>query len=162
MNCHQAQRAIQFELDGELSSPAVAELDGHVQACPACRERRHQFAILQTGFKSLAAEQPSLIAKPKRRSAGLILALAACLAVLITGSLILRRMQTSAPPAPAPLVSTTEPQEPKPPLVEVTIRGEGDEIIVPVKTKNPNITVIWVYPARRTADGSNHNEHTAS
>jgi len=53
MKCKDAEKRLLQSFDGTLEGAAKAELDGHVKACPRCRQKQLEYGVL---LKSLKVE----------------------------------------------------------------------------------------------------------
>ncbi len=51
--CDRAREIIHEMLDGPLAADRVAELDGHLESCDACRAFRDELALVQRGLREL-------------------------------------------------------------------------------------------------------------
>jgi hypothetical protein len=63
-------------------------------------------------------------------------------------------------PAEAAERSATPDQAPDPRThVHVRMSSESDSLVLPVQTKNPNVSIFWIYPAIKTAQapGQKHS-----
>lgn len=168
MKCTTAQRHVQLDLDAELSPRRRAALQQHLRTCANCRKQRRQLAHVQALIHGLAEQSERSDVTAARIEFGQRqafpwrggLAAAAVLALCMGGWLTARFLQATAPEPPAPAIVQTHPDPaasgiPDPrSLVEVTFEPAADVIAVPMKTENPNITIIWAYPIWKTAKAS--------
>lgn len=183
MNCEKAREYIQRDVDGELAANERAALQVHLTACGECRIVSRQTAAIHGALQRLAAatelprEAGPTISFGRQRAipwragfaAAAVLALCAG-AWLASGTLrttavkpVQLALKTTPEPRPgveAPLPDretrnvATAAAEPKArPTVRVTFDPRSNVIAVPRPTKNPNVTIIWVYPAVKTAQG---------
>jgi anti-sigma factor RsiW len=164
-------------LDRALTDRDRTAFEGHLSQCGPCRQAVEEQARLAQLLQQATAElEPiptglaeridrRLRAAHRRRVvrwAGGLAAAAVVLALLVGGwlgtrtpdALMPTTRQVEAPPEPAP-------PEPNPPAPAVTVAfpGQSDVLAVPIKTDNPNVTIIWVYPALKptaqlSADGA--------
>lgn len=174
MNCKAAQHWMQLELDEELPEDDVAALADHLNGCPACTQVREQLWTLRSAMRELTeatgggpdldkprAWEPA--PRPRRFARVAGLAAAAIIAIII-GIWLVRPPASNGPaqpmiverPAPSEASETAvmppEPPEVRPqprPLVRVEFDSPENVIAVPYETRNPNVTIIWLYPAMR-------------
>lgn len=112
-------------------------------------------ALLAAASQSLESARPELSARIQaqiarterfqRRAAGFVFAAAASLAAIAWFALSDRRAeQRAAFPAPTEIAARNAAQPPSTPVqVEV-----GDQAIaLPMESKEPTVTIVWVYPA---------------
>ncbi len=59
MNCQDLQNRLDDFLDGALDEAAVQEIERHLDACPACRERLAQTQRLRDALRALPVSGPS-------------------------------------------------------------------------------------------------------
>ncbi len=157
MRCTKAQRGLQLELDNEIDARQQRQLHEHLTACPACRAYRQQLGLVHARMSRLAeaTEQtcvaaecvlPSSPHRAPRWAAGVIAA-AATLAIAAIGWW---SFGSGVPVSSEHLVSNVvesrrsePPPAPSRPDVQVTFGP--DVIAVPMESKNPNVTILWVY-----------------
>ena len=174
MNCTRAQHALQLDLDGELTPLRKRALRRHLADCDACRVAVQQHNAIHGAMSCLAATSatapgggrlarlskqesvpdsaysPHHHSTPWRRYA----VIAAAVALCITGWRIAAQIHHGRvthialiPPAPNPPTAPAAP-----PLVRIEFDPAADVIAIPKPSHNPNITVLWIYPAIRTAE----------
>jgi hypothetical protein len=161
-------------LCGWLTQEEAARFEAHLAACSACQEE----SACQRQIDRLLAEageraQPvpaSLVLRIRRRvqvvrrrllaRIGAVAALAAAIVAIGlwasrsglihqgSGSRIaewpITRQDSPEPPIDKP---TSEPL--MPPSVRVVLADPSSAILVPVESRSPNVTVVWVYPTSR-------------
>jgi anti-sigma factor RsiW len=153
-------------LDNDLPPAERDEFLAHLPDCPPCRDEvREHLAVREILTRAVAASKPApqqlsarierKINASRRRRAVALLA-AAALLLLGAGLTFWWFPPREKPAVPKPMVKLDSPRvvpeknvEPKPPHIEVVFEKQKYLITVPVKTDNPNITMIWVYPAVR-------------
>jgi hypothetical protein len=181
MNCRAARQHVQRELDGELSIAECEALHKHLDTCEECRTVHRQFVTIQTAMRQLANgsqrgsedlpppdfPHPRAIARgvPWRAS----LAAAAVIALCVGAWLAVGHLRTKSPvvvankpdkigaPRPEarnPVPGTRNPEPDLPSPVRVRFAPPSDVIAVPIKSRNPNVTIIWLYPTAKTAQKS--------
>jgi hypothetical protein len=166
MNCTQARHAIHLDLDGELTPLRKRALRRHLAGCNACRATMQQHTAIRGAMARLAEQsrdregaEPKTIKFPPapdhsprwRRFA----AVAAVLALCIAGwqvSVSLRRHHSTGTARAVPNLDPPIPPASPRPIASVEFDPSADVIVVPKPTRNPNITVLWIYPAVRTAE----------
>lgn len=147
-------------LDGDLDAASRRAFEAHLRACDACRQSA-EFA--QRTEQLLAASRPvapaGLVERIDRRlrrervlqigqRCGL---LAAAVVLIVLGFWGSRGRETGVVPVPPPSQQVAVAPE-----RDVRIRFSEDEpvIAMPLKSKNPQVTIVWVYPeVRRAAVG---------
>jgi anti-sigma factor RsiW len=167
MNCRKARECIQLQLDGELSRHDAIELAGHLAACPDCRTARRQFLAISGALSEISVltggSAASLI--PAIRSRPLAwrgwFAAAAAIAIALTGWLmmhqsvrtphaiiVVKRSDTNGQ-----IITPTSPNAaqavavaPVADTVRVNFSQDSNVLAVPVQTRNPNITILRLYP----------------
>lgn len=98
-NCEKYQELISRMIDFELSEAEAVELKAHVASCPDCRRLYAAFASVSDTIRNDLVEPPTALKKrvmaavtdaPEKvisiRRRGRLIALAACLALVIAGS----------------------------------------------------------------------------
>jgi anti-sigma factor RsiW len=161
------------DLDKYLSE-ALSEAErvafmAHLEGCPGCRQvmeaQERMDRLLARAVVELTPVPRTLVhrieaqvrADRRRRRArwayGLV---AAAAAALVVGVWLFPRSQpqeTALPvPEPAPPVVAAPPQTQDPrSLVQVTFAPGSEVIAVPLRTTNPDVSIIWVYPTEKTA-----------
>jgi anti-sigma factor RsiW len=176
MNCSQAQYAILLDLDGEVTPARRRALRRHLRGCSACHEILRQHTAIHGAMARLAAISP--LARQTGDSPattcghGLrwrsFVAAAAVVALCVGGWWIATQLcreraremavapQGTEHPSPLAAGKIVPPSPAQPvdvrPLVRVDFDPASELIAVPKPTRNPNITVLWIYPAVRTAE----------
>jgi predicted anti-sigma-YlaC factor YlaD len=51
MKCQDAEKRLLRSFDGELEGATKTELDGHLKACPGCREKQSEYGVLLKNLK---------------------------------------------------------------------------------------------------------------
>ncbi len=51
MKCKDAEKRLLRSFDGDLEGATKAELDGHLKACPACRQKQTEYEVLLKNLK---------------------------------------------------------------------------------------------------------------
>jgi anti-sigma factor RsiW len=176
MNCRQAQNCIQLEVDAELPAELREPLTHHLDQCETCRHVRIQMRLMTRTLKQFAAPtlgSPALRfdrdTDPMRRWR-IPLAAAASIAILLAGWMAVHPrpastipplasgtppFHTDSPPHPVEknVVSLAKSTAPKP-EVRVLISPESNVIALPVETRNPNITILKIYPKLQLAQSA--------
>lgn len=157
-------------LDGYLGDAlAPNELEAfvaHMDDCPSCRQAlAEQRRLEQLLNRATLASSPvpaglvdriedCLLAARRRRIATWSVGLAATVFLGIgatlwfmrsTPELVNERQLTQVVPVPAADVAVT------PPRVEVTVTSSSEVVAVPVPSRNPNVTILWMYPTRHAS-----------
>ncbi len=145
-------------LDGDLDAAARRAFEAHLRACDACRQSaafaQHTEQLLATARPVAPAGLVERIDRRLRREralqisqrCGLLAAAAVLIALGIWSSR--GRVQDVVPVARPSQQVAVAPER------DVQIRfGEDERVIaMPLKTKNPQVTIVWVYPeVRRVA-----------
>lgn len=63
MDCERAERKLKAWIDGELDESALRLLDGHVESCPACREKAVDYRAI--GYVLRKAKDPVPVSRVK-------------------------------------------------------------------------------------------------
>jgi len=149
-----------------LEGDQRAEFAAHLAICPACRQRVAEFEqcnqLLQRAVMESQAVPADLgerirhrirqSARRRMRTAA-ALASAAALLVAVVPFTISRHQPTGIRTAPVVAEpSPVPPQADQHPRVQVVFPPSADVIAVPMETSRPNVTIIWVYPAIKTAE----------
>ncbi|MBM4088617.1 MAG: hypothetical protein FJ276_04200 [Planctomycetes bacterium] len=159
-------------LCGWLSQDEAARFEAHLAACPDCQEEsasQHQidrwladataWAEPVPASLMLRIQRQALVVR-RRRLVGWACAVAAAGAVVLTFGLWATQRSISgrgdrSPVAKSPMVSEVPPAPllanaaSKPPaavLARVALADPSSAILVPVESRSPNVTVVWVYP----------------
>lgn len=184
MDCTQAQHAIQLDLDGELPWLKKQALRRHVAGCSACGEALRQHRAIRQAMGRLAAIGPGCgsMGHGKRRplkiwrplvAAAAAVALCAGIWWALNGLSSQPKEQIArqhspvhaqpdfpttadAPPAGQTVEQPVDPRS----LVHVEFNSSSDVIAIPKPTRNQNVTILWVYPAVRTAEASPSSQIT--
>ena len=177
MNCNSAQHALQCDLDGELTPLRKRALRRHLAACETCRIAVQQHASIRSAMTRLAAASAAApgggrlarLSKQKGPTSASsthhpsmhwqrYAAVAAVVALCITGWRIVAQLRhnrrpeiAATQPQPEPPTTPSVPTAPRP-VVRVDFDPSADVIAIPKPSHNPNITVLWIYPAIRTAE----------
>ena len=148
-----------------LTGPERASFEAHLACCPDCR----QFVEDQEKINRLLAQavtrwqpRPSeLTARVQRRLgqarrqriAWLAASAAAILLVAVFGVRWARREPPRQAPQ-RPVVEVPPPRGPSPaPDVRVSLSPNADLIAVPVATRDPSVTILWLYSTIPVAEG---------
>lgn len=180
MQCTQAKEAIQRELDGELTPLRGWRLRRHLAGCDACRTAARQHRAMHAAMARLSAALPAELSgghparlrlaehaaaddvTPTHRTASRrwpALAAAAVLILCITGWRLTVHYRAVSIAVVDPTTTAPKPQSPHadpapPPPVRVEFDPRSEVIAIPKPSQNPNITILWVYPAVRTAEAA--------
>jgi anti-sigma factor RsiW len=137
-------------LDGELSAPACEMFERHLSECEACQRAVALDENLDQLLAAAPVDAPPELTVRIRRNlqrARLVrigtrtALLAASIAAVALGIWSTRRDDQGvavAPPAAAPRSSST---------VHIAFAPEQKVIAMPLKSKNPRVSIVWVYPA---------------
>jgi anti-sigma factor RsiW len=162
-------------LCGWLSPEEAARFEAHLAACPACQEEsasQQQIDRLLAEAAAWAEPVPAslmlrikrrVLAVRRRRLVAWACAVAAAVAVVLTFGLWATQRSISgrsdrSPVAESPIISADSPApaiasgalEPQTPAsVRVALADPSSAILVPVESRSPNVTVVWVYPTVR-------------
>ena len=142
-------------LDGSLAAEERAAFGHHLEECGACRralqerERvqqllRRAVAALETVPEGMAARVRSRIQQNSRRR-WVRRALSIAAAVVLVG-VILWWFFHPLPPQIAEKKLPT-PSTPPAPATQAYVEFRTPGITVPVRTKSPHVTIVWVYPS---------------
>jgi anti-sigma factor RsiW len=120
--CEERAEALSAYQDGEAGPEERREVEAHLRACPACRERLDALAALRAGLRAWpdAAAAPGLSDRPLeesvrgRRLPPALWAAAACVAAIGIVALLLARGrgETTRPRAPETRPETSAPFPP--------------------------------------------------
>jgi hypothetical protein len=93
-----------------------------------------------------------------------VLAAAAVIALLFAGWWTLNIPQADTQPPQLEMVKAAKVDHPLaaaisklPANIQVSFKNEEEVIAVPIKSDNPNVTILWVYPAVKTANESDNS-----
>jgi hypothetical protein len=168
MNCPQAQHALQLDLDGELTPRRQRALRRHLADCTTCRAAAQHHTAIHSAMNRLAdqsrdregAEHKPIESPRHHRRWPRFAAIAAAMALCIVGWRIAAQLQdnragrtVALQPPPEPLSTPTAPPAPRQ-LVRVEFDPSTDVIALPKPTRNPNITILWIYPTVKTAEAN--------
>ncbi len=158
---------------GWASDDQTAAFEAHLNDCAACREEIHGQRridrLLREGTRRLEPIPSSLVDRiegrigvMRRRRAVRAACGTACAVALLLGVglwLTTRGDPPSGSPSqvavenpPSPTAGDERPDSPERPVAEVRPSTEiamvdsSTAIVVPVKTGNPNVTIVWMYP----------------
>jgi anti-sigma factor RsiW len=155
-------------LEDGLSADERQAFALHLEQCPDCRrqldQQRRIDHLLRQGAGDDVPVPPGLTvrverrlrAARRRRLAVWAGALAAAVLLAVGVSAWLMRPVPTPEPLPAPATVKVEPP-PAPPQVphrlvaEVTITPAQGLVAVPVPTRDPSVTILWVFPDRQAA-----------
>lgn len=141
-------------LDGELDAAARSRFEEHLAACDSCRQ---MVALDRRIGATLAAAQPvaprglkeridrRLRRAQFHRAAQRSALLAAAAALIAVGFWASQRREQGESPIQPPVAVTAKP------AVRIRFADEDSVIAMPLKSKNPRVTIVWVYPAVRAA-----------
>ncbi len=176
MKCTIARQYVHAELDGELTARQQVALDEHLHTCEACRAVRSQLMLIRSTMGRLAkASEPEgtplapIAFSPVRGSLRLtvptwIWAAAAVFVLCFGGWLAKDLVQPTTVRPDAVALKSDQPIEPpivaevpQPALRErptVAVEALPDTLVVPCESKNPRVTVFWLYKLTATAENS--------
>ncbi len=172
MHCRRARNLVQRELDGELSFRDACALKAHLTACVDCREWQRQHVLLQSAIRQVVAtgdaslwECPLPVAPRGRRIWSAAAVVAAGIGIWMALSHLsvkppeaTQMVATDASPVASPVepaVTATPEARPDPrTLVQVEFDDPDERIVIPVQTRNPNVTILRMYPVIKTAQAS--------
>jgi len=157
-----------------LGLDEAAAFAGHLPRCPACRHEveeqtridrllREAVGRLDPLPAGLLAKVEGRIARHRRRrlawAGGLC---AAALVLLAIDSWVAR--PNARPDGDSPTIAQKDPDSTmkkspgslplRRPRAEVVMAYPDAAIIVPFKSKSPNVTIVWIYPTVRPAEGA--------
>lgn len=156
-------------LQKELSEEEQAIFVAHLETCSQCRSAVQEQELLDQLLvhattqlnrvpEALVDRIEQRLRAARRRRILLELASLATAALVVFCVTAWWRTRSPAPDLPAASSTALAPQssQPVPPtdprsLVHVTFQPRYEVIAVPLKTTNPNVTLIWVYPTATTA-----------
>ena len=157
MNCEAARQVWHEQLESGDSATVLQE---HLRGCAACRAYCADMERVLAGLAELRRESQEIEAIRYSRadsspvSAQSPLRIAAAIALLIGGLLVMRVMLTngpraSGPPHVAELVDAGPELPPDPPTTGITLKGEAShaQLAVATPTQNPQIRLYWLYPS---------------
>jgi anti-sigma factor RsiW len=134
----------------------------HLADCAACRQQVDEAERLNRLVAEAVAVgnsvPPGLVGRIERRLRArrrrmMVWAGAAAAAVLAAGGVTVWLTRPPAPPVeqavtPRPTEKPPAQVTAAPPRVEVTVTSPEKTVARPVKTRNPAVTVVWIYPSR--------------
>jgi anti-sigma factor RsiW len=156
-------------LQKELSAEEQAIFVAHLETCSRCRravqEQEFLDQLLVRATTQLNLVPEALVDRieqrlQKGRQRRLLLVLASLATAALVVFCVTAWWHTRSPALDLPAASSTAlaPQSPQPTtptdpraLVHVTFQPRHEVIAVPLKTTNPNVTLIWVYPTATPA-----------
>lgn len=181
MNCRRARHQIHLALDGEQKAEERRQLESHLARCSACNRLSAQLSGIQDAMGRLG-ELPGCDHLPPAARLAVAhlrlgrIAAAAMLAVAVGGLWMNSRLEVSSTlSAPRPedqRLAAPDPIPVKPAAVPGGMSAAGRDkvrikvdspaaIVVPAQSSNPNVTVVWIYPTRPTADSGDHRGRPA-
>lgn len=165
-------------LSGSLGNSERDEFAAHLELCAECRREVELDGRIDGLVAAAVAQQPvpeKLLprvstrirrVRRRRRVVAVLSVAAVVVACVAVGRLVFDRgnNRVTAPPINPPVVQKTRPErrdvkrhlaqrpvQPAPERPHVRVELPDDTIGVPVKTENPNVTIIMVYPTVSTA-----------
>lgn len=169
MICKTAKKYIQRELDGELDREQWTDLQHHLFKCDTCRQfQQHMFAIQSAIHELIDVSQLSVskaptvdFGRPRTIPWRTGLAAAAIIALFFAGWLTFNIPQTDSPSQPV-IAKAQKVDHPLAAAISklpdnVRVTFDDDVISVPIKSENPNVTIIWIYQTVKTANKSNNS-----
>lgn len=141
-----------------LSGEEQAQFAAHLEQCAACRqsvaEEQRLNALLVQAIETeplpagLIERIEKKLNRPQRRRLAMWVAgISAAAAVLLgTVLLLLSKRAPETQSFPAPVVEVRPEPPATPPAVAVTFPRSSEVIALPMPSKNPTVTIIWVYP----------------
>ena len=109
MNCANAERLMQLELDGSLDAGARRRLESHLASCPQCRETWADYEAIADGVRTLDTRIVLPVAGGGRRWRIPALAAAALIAAAVTVALIARPKTPVTAPRSRARISVERP-----------------------------------------------------
>jgi len=184
MNCRVARDYIQRELDDELGAVEQSRLAAHLEFCEACRRLQADFSAMRAKMGRMAttsgdshrSDATLVFAGPRVVPWRPVFAAAAAIALCATtwwivGNRAVQReplaivdrigheMPRTGDGQSGPAVADNRAVDRSPrPDVRVSVTSDRDIITMPVKTANPNVTIIWVYETVKTAKAGSEAE----
>jgi anti-sigma factor RsiW len=156
---------LDFLDDGLAGADRQAFVD-HLPTCSACRQRLEEHRLLEQFLMQAASEAAPrfLVSKIEkeirraklRRRVLRLAGVAALVFVAVASALWMNRR----PPRPnrqdePPALATTTiriPEAPKPPpAARVVLKSPKNSVAVPVKSHDPTVTIVWIFPPLRDA-----------
>jgi anti-sigma factor RsiW len=134
----------------------------HLAGCAACRQQVDEAECLhRLVAEAVVVGNPvptDLVGRIERRLRArrrrvVAWAGSAAAAVLVAAGMTVWLTRPPAPPVEQAVTSRPAEKPPAavtaaPPRVEVTVTSPEKIVAVPVKTRNPTVTVVWIYPSR--------------
>lgn len=169
MNCEEAKGRIQRRIDDPCDDPA---LDAHVATCGECRSCAAQMCLLTAALGELRRESemivtcsqtaasldhrpPTTIPSPDWRLVR-VARIAAVLAILVTGSVILIPLMRDGERSTMPTATVSLPRTAEnaaitvrlDPWVGISLRGKSGDALLAVAgtTEEANVQMYWLYP----------------
>lgn len=174
MNCDAASQHLDDWLDGVLSDETRDAVDAHVETCDACRALFAGYESLTVDLATLGAiadriadEKPSEspVALPRPGVGirwGWGLRIAASIAIA-AGAALATWSAWTAPSQRGTLVQDVDdtdgqrvvsPPGSIAPVLRFALAEDNDPLVVPVKTDNPRIHMVWLYPSIKTGEAA--------
>ncbi|UCD28352.1 MAG: hypothetical protein JSV03_14905 [Planctomycetota bacterium] len=166
MICKTARKYIRLDLDGELNRQKWSALQKHLFKCHKCRQIQQQLLAVQSVMHELAdISQPAVKSMPTIDfgqqtiwSWRTGMAAAAAIVLFFAGWWTFNIPQYDHRPQTV-IVQTEKVDHPLAAAVSklpsnIQVSFDNDVIAVPIKSDNPDVTILWVYPAIKTAGKS--------
>jgi hypothetical protein len=146
-----------MDVDGELNDRQRRALTEHLEVCSACRAHQRQLAQMRDGMSRLSAltaesgaSSEWLLPNRRRHLPRWAAGLTAAAAVLAIAAVGWWSLGSPAPGSSEHVVKHDGDAHPSeqtktPPLPDVQVTFGSDVIAVPMKSKNPNVTILWIY-----------------
>jgi len=151
----------------ELPPARQSRLASHLLSCPTCRQIERQLATMQAGLRRMGepmATSPGAVEfrSPRSSSRLYFAALTGIAAVLVAAVglwLATERLQVR-PDLASGLAHDAQPgtrtmvveRAPAPPVVRVSVKSTADKLVVPMTTKDPDVSIFWIYPTVKTVE----------
>jgi hypothetical protein len=164
-------------LEDGLTADELQAFTDHLPHCPGCRqateEQRRLDQLLERASLQSSPVPAGLVERLERRlrkaqgrrRAAWVSGLAATV-LMAAGVRVWLTRSPSFPERPVdPPVAQVTPAPPEKatrPLVQVRVTSPDEVVAVPVPTRNPTVTILWLYPARRPAVPSSTNPSDGS
>ncbi len=166
MNCAECEHLDAY-VAGWASDDRTAAFEAHLNDCAACREEIHGQRridrLLREGTRRLEPIPASLVDRIEGRIGVMRCRRAvraacgtACAVALLLGVGLWLTTQADLPSGtpsevavenrPSPVGGDERPAVEVEPLVEIVVVESSTAIVVPLKTDNPNVSIVWVYP----------------
>jgi len=152
-------------LEGALATDERRLFVDHLRHCADClrkiEEQRRLEELLQRATRHATPEPAGLVERierrlqrqARRRSLVWVSGIAASLMLALGVAAWLQRLASSSHEQPETSVNRTAetialPPAAERPLARVTVTSSGQVVAVPVKSRDPAVTIVWLYPAR--------------